>query len=68
MGLKVFHVFFIGVSALMCAGLAAWRASVFGDDGGTMVLLQALACAAAAVGLVVYGVTFLRKARNLGNL
>ncbi|HYB99023.1 MAG TPA: hypothetical protein VEC57_07780 [Candidatus Limnocylindrales bacterium] len=68
MGLKVFHVFFIGVSALMCLALAVWRASVFSDEGGTIVLMQALACGLAAVGLVVYGVSFLRKARHLSNL
>ena len=68
MSLKIFHVFFIAVSALMCFGLAAWRTSVYGDDGGADVLVQAVACALAGVGLVVYGISFLRKARNLSNL
>jgi len=68
MSLKVFHVFFISMSALMCSGIGFWRASEFMASGGAANAGQATASLLAAVGLIVYGVQFLRKFKNLGYL
>ena len=66
MSLKAFHIFFISISALMCLGIAAWRLAAYGQEPGALV--QALAAAAAGVGLVEYGRRFLKKTKELGYL
>jgi hypothetical protein len=65
MGLKGFHILFILVSAVLCLGIASWRADVFMKGGGTVALVHALAWAAAGVGLVVYEIGFVRKSREM---
>ncbi len=59
MSLRAFHILFILLSILMSAGCAWWAfangvAPAFG-----------VACALTAVGLVIYGVYFLKKTRKL---
>jgi hypothetical protein len=62
MSLKVFHVFFITVSVLLCVGFGWWCfVAVTGPAfraAGALSFLAALA-------LVVYEIFFLRKMRNL---
>ena len=65
MGLKGFHIIFITASAVLCLGIASWRADVFMNGGGTLTLVHALAWGAAGVGLVVYEIGFVRKSREL---
>jgi hypothetical protein len=65
MGLKGFHILFILASAVLCLGIASWRADAFIQGGGTTALVHALAWAAAGVGLVVYEIGFVRKSREL---
>lgn len=65
MGLKFFHVVFVVASVLLAGGVAAWafgKASA-GDGGGWWAL--AAGGALAAVGLVAYGVWFLRKTKDM---
>ncbi|MFP6626794.1 MAG: hypothetical protein VCA74_07050 [Deltaproteobacteria bacterium] len=64
MSLKTFHIVFVTLSALMCAGIAVWKISS-GEPGS---LVQGLAAAAAAIALVVYGVRFLKKFKELSFL
>ena len=59
MSLRAFHILFITLSALLASGCAWWAfangaAPAFG-----------IISAAVAVGLVVYGVYFLKKTRKL---
>jgi hypothetical protein len=68
MGIKTVHIFFITVSALMFFGLAVWRGSVYSDEGSMSALGEALGSALAGVGLVIYGVQFLRKLKGIGYL
>ena len=66
MGLKGFHVVFIFASALLCLGIASWRADIFmNEGGGTLTLIHALAWGAAGLGLVAYEIGFVRKSREL---
>jgi hypothetical protein len=59
MSLKAFHIFFIVLAALLAAGCAAWGfANGLPPAFGTT-------CAAIAVGLVIYGIYFIRKSRKL---
>lgn len=59
MSLKAFHIFFIAVSVLLAAGCAAWgfTSGMAPGFSGT--------CGALAVALLIYGIYFLRKSRNL---
>ncbi len=67
MSLKIFHAFFIAISAVMCVGVGAWRYSTMPPGDGA-ALAQSLGAVVAGVGLVVYGVRFLIKYRELSNL
>ena len=58
MNLKYFHLFFIGVSVMLAAFVAAW-----GVNNGSM--LAACLSVLAAVVLIVYGAAFQRKMRRL---
>jgi len=59
MSLKSFHIFFITLSVLLAALCSVW-----GFWAGTMPVF-ASASAVVAVGLVIYGVLFIRKARGI---
>ena len=59
MSLRAFHVFFIFLAVLMCAGCAWWAFA-----NGVAPVFGAV-CAVAAVGLAVYGILFLKKSKNL---
>ena len=59
MSLKIFHICFIIISTLLCAGVAWW---CFANDVARIYGCLFLAWAAL---LPVYGVWFLRKTRKL---
>ena len=59
MSLKIFHIFFIIFSTLLCAGVAWWCfAKNVGDVYGYVFV-------GFAVILPIYGVWFLKKTKNL---
>ena len=68
MSLKTFHVVFVTMATALMLGFAVWCFSQYGIRQEQSYLLGAGLSAVAAVALVVYGVTFLRKLRNLGSL
>lgn len=59
MSLRGFHLFFIILSILMCAGCATWAFAnqVAGPFG--------IGCVVTGVALVFYGISFVRKSRKL---
>lgn len=59
MSLKIFHICFIILSTLLCAGVAWW---CFANDVMPQI---SYAFAAAAALLPVYGAWFLKKTRKL---
>jgi hypothetical protein len=59
MSLRAFHILFILLAILMAAGCAWWA---FANE---VAPAFGIACAVAAVGLVIYGVFFLKKSRKL---
>lgn len=59
MSLKAFHLFFITLSVLLSAGCSAW-AFIYGVERPF-----AIACALVAVGLVIYGASFVKKAKRI---
>jgi hypothetical protein len=68
MSLKAFHIFFISVSALLFFGIGLVRGIACLQDAAVAPCLQALAAVAAGAGLVVYGISFVRKTRSLSYL
>jgi len=58
MNLKYFHLFFIAVSVILAAFVAAW-----GVTNGSIV--AACVSIASAIALIVYGTAFQRKMRRL---
>lgn len=59
MSLRAFHILFIVLAILMSAGCAWWA---FANE---MAPVFGLAFAVTAIGLVIYGIYFLRKTRKL---
>ncbi len=69
MSLKAVHLFLITIATLALLGLSAWcfqQRSLGQDFPGDLTI--AVACAVAGVGLIVYGVYFLKKTRNVSLL
>jgi len=65
MSLKAFHLFFIAISIILAAFVAAWATSQYRalHDGGYLAAAAGSALAGAA--LAVYAVKFQRKVRHL---
>jgi hypothetical protein len=59
MSLRSFHILFILLAVLVSAGCAWWS---FANDAAPAF---GVACAVTAVGLVVYGIYFLKKTKKL---
>jgi hypothetical protein len=64
-GLRLFHLFFIAVSVLLSAFVAAWGASGYRQTHEVVYAVWALCAVALSAVLVVYGAVFQRKTRNL---
>jgi hypothetical protein len=66
MSLKTFHVVFITLSTLLAIGFGF---SSYHDyqmhEGGALSMFLAVAGFAAAVGLVIYGIWFLKKLKDV---
>ncbi len=66
MSLKHFHIFFIMISVVMAAGFGFW---CFLTDVGSAVAgstVMGAVSLVAAVGLVIYGIKFLKKLEKEG--
>jgi hypothetical protein len=59
MSLKGFHLVFIVLSILLASGCAAWSFL------NNVALPFGIGSAVAAVGLLIYGILFIRKTRKL---
>ena len=59
MSLKAFHILFIGLAILLSLGCAWWGTA---NEVTPIFTTSALFV---AVGLVVYGISFIRKARKI---
>jgi hypothetical protein len=66
MSLKAFHAFFIACSALLAFGLGVWCLSSFMEGGRATDAILGVLGIFAGVGLVIYGIAFLKKLRNVG--
>jgi len=68
MSLKAFHIAFISLSSLLCFGCSAWGLSNYLQSPTSGYLLFAIAGLLGGIGLIVYGVRFLRKLKGISFL
>ncbi len=61
MSLKAFHVVFIAVSLVLCAGFGVWAVREFMESNESASLLIGLGSFAIGLCLIVYGIWFVRK-------
>lgn len=65
MSLRGFHLIFITIAAIFCAGFGMWALLIEQADSGLGMTLFGGVALAAAAGLLFYGISFFRKAKNL---
>lgn len=69
MSLKALHVVFVLASMFLCAVFGAWAVMNFeAQGGGALAVTYVAGSAAGLVALLVYGVYFLKKLRNVSYL
>ncbi len=68
MSLKTFHIFFILVSTALCVGFGVWATRDFAQTGSWVNMSLGAASFLGSAVLVVYGVWFLRKLKNVSYL
>lgn len=65
MSLRAFHLFFIALSVVLAAFMAAWAGSQDRAGGEAYFIAASAAAAVSGMALIVYGARFQRKTRNL---
>jgi hypothetical protein len=68
MSLRLFHIVFIAAAIVLAAWTGWWSWARYAAGIGPGWAWLAAACAAAVVGLAVYGVWFLEKTRGVSFL
>ncbi len=68
MSLKVFHLVFVTVSAILGLGFGAWAIADYRRNGSAESLWWGLGSLAGTAALIVYGRWFLRKLKGVGYL
>lgn len=66
MSLKAFHIFFIATSVLLAVGFGVWEFAAYLRTENAWQLVIAVASVLVAVGLVVYGIRFMRRLKHVG--
>ena len=65
MSLKAFHLFFISISVVLAAFVAAWSVSQYQTAHDITYAVAGALSIAGGIALAVYGTMFQRKMRNL---
>jgi uncharacterized membrane protein len=65
MSLKAFHLVFISISTLMAVGFGGWCVAQFFSRGGGGYIVSAGLAILAGAGLVVYGIRFARRWKDV---
>ncbi|MBI3871943.1 MAG: hypothetical protein HY304_02570 [candidate division Zixibacteria bacterium] len=68
MSLKAFHIVFIGASTLLSFGVGVWAFVTGAEPGQSADRIFGALAFLVGITLIVYGVRFLRKLRNVGFL
>lgn len=65
MSIKSFHLIFIAIAALFCAGFGVWALFFDRLDSGMATKGAGVVALIVSVGLVIYGFYFRRKSKNI---
>ncbi len=65
MSLKTFHIIFITISSLFTFGFGMWLMRSYSGNGEALSLVGGLVSFLSGVGLIVYGVRFLKKLQHV---
>jgi len=66
MSIKGFHIIFITIAALFCAGIGGWALfSESAKEAGDGIKVFGVANFVASTALLIYGVYFIRKSKSL---
>jgi hypothetical protein len=65
LSLRAFHLFFIALSVVLAAFVAAWAAGQYQSAQGATYAVAGIAALATGAGLAWYGAAFQRKTRRL---
>jgi len=65
MSLRIFHLVFIGISALFMLGFGAWLVALARTGGNGLWYIAAAGCVLTAAVMVIYAVRFYRKTRDM---
>jgi len=65
MSIKGFHLIFISIAALFCAGFGVWAIFYDQQDSGMATKIAGILTLIASVALVFYGIYFRRKSKNI---
>ncbi len=68
MSLKAFHIFFIAVSILLTLGFSILGIYVFVTEQQYTYLIMGIGSLASGVALIIYGVQFVKKLKNISYL
>ena len=68
MSLKAFHIVFIVASTLLAVFFAIWAFNDYFASGARIDLVYGAGSGIAAVGLVIYGIIFLKKLKHISYL
>ncbi len=68
MSLKAFHIVFICLSILLAFGCAVWALITYSSGGSPTLLLAAAGAVICGIGLIIYGIRFLKKLKNVNFL
>lgn len=64
MSLKAVHIFFISLSILLALGFAGWELQRYAESGESLELIAGILSFGVAIGLVAYGMYFLKKVKR----
>ncbi|YCM44376.1 hypothetical protein V2O64_24020 [Verrucomicrobiaceae bacterium 227] len=65
MSIKGFHLIFITIAALFCAGFGVWALFFDQVDSGMATKAAGVVTLVASVVLVIYGIYFRRKSKDI---
>ena len=68
MSLKAFHIVFISLSTLTAFGFAYWSMITFMSNGEMLLVAAAVASFVCGIGLILYGIRFLKKLKHVSFL
>ena len=65
MGLRAFHLLFIGMSVVLAAFVAAWAGQQYQTVHSATYAVTGIAALVGGAGLAIYGAAFQKKTRRL---